>query len=905
MPSTDSITEGVRVRHSSFGAGRVEAIRGRVVIVHFEHGLEACEMDSLSAMRTPVEALELDNWHDPLATVTHAQALAIHSINDQWGVFSRSRIQLLPHQLWVCHKVTATWPTRWLVADDVGLGKTIEAGLVLLPLLSKGKVRRVLVICPASLVEQWQVRLRTMFDIRLTKFVPAADTVQGDFWGTHSQVVASLQTLRADKKGRHERIFESEPWDLLLVDEAHHLNSDIESGATLGYKFVERLISEEKVASAVFFSGTPHRGKDFAFLSLLSLLRPDLFDVDRDLSEQLPNIARVVIRNNKQNVTDLSGKRLFQAPSVSSETYCYSPEEAAFYEMLTDFITTGKAYASSLSASDARLVTLVLIAMQKLASSSVAAIRRALDGRLNRLSEKREKLANLQSELARLRSKAVDYEELDFGDPSDEISEMEETIAPLFSAVSLMEGEEDRLQELVRSATEVIAETKVNRILDVIDTRFAGEPVLLFTEYKATQSLLMSALLHRYGSGSVTFINGDEKADDVIDAEGHTQTLRVNRQTASDRFNSGDVRFLISTEAGGEGIDLQERCANLIHVDLPWNPMRLHQRVGRLNRYGQKKQVQVVTLRNPETVESRIWDKLNGKIGHIMRALGPAMDEPEDLFQLVLGMTSSSLFRELFTEAAEVPSETLNAWFEQKTATFGGVDVIGAVNDLVGHCARFDFQQASSHIPPLDLPALQPFLEGILRINKRRVRRSEEGIGFKTPELWLETIGIRTHYENLNFDRRTIGRDSVTRVLGVGNKLVDLALNQACELQASVTMIPSDHLPRPLIVLRVSDRVTGTDALVRAIIVGVEINKSSESNLLRDWEVLQRLNPIAMATVQGTHRAPSHEIRDAARLAVKIASGFVISSMNDINENFRIPDVEVVATFWPVVSPKD
>ena len=98
------------------------------------------------------------------------------------------------------------------------------------------------------------------------------------------------------------------------------------------------------------------------------------------------------------------------------------------------------------------------------------------------------------------------------------------------------------------------------------------------------------------------------------------------RETATSKFNGGQARFLVSTEAGGEGIDLQERCHTLIHVDLPWNPMRLHQRVGRLNRYGQKEQVQVVTLRNPDTVEALIWDKLNAKIESIKMAFDEVMD---------------------------------------------------------------------------------------------------------------------------------------------------------------------------------------------------------------------------------------------------------------------------------------
>jgi superfamily II DNA/RNA helicase len=128
------------------------------------------------------------------------------------------------------------------------------------------------------------------------------------------------------------------------------------------------------------------------------------------------------------------------------------------------------------------------------------------------------------------------------------------------------------------------------------------------------------------------------------DAKGKVKSISEERTAASNKFNAGSVRFLVSTEAAGEGIDLQESAYTLIHVDLPWNPMRLHQRVGRLNRYGQKHRVEVMTLRNPSTVESLIWEKLNEKIDSIMQSVGEVMDEPEDLLELVLGMTSPKMF---------------------------------------------------------------------------------------------------------------------------------------------------------------------------------------------------------------------------------------------------------------------
>ena len=794
------------VRHNWMGIGQVMMHDGGpTVLVRFDHGIEECEAADFELVDTPWQVLARPEWHPPLEVITRALGQAIRSVNDAWGVFSWSRITLLPHQLWVCRQVNRDRPTRWLVADDVGLGKTIEAGLILLPLISRGDIRRLLILCPRSLVEQWQYRMRTMFNIRLTAYTREADTPSADFWNTHNQVIASVQTLRLDRGGRHGRLLEADAWDMVAVDEAHHLNADEQTGPTLGYKLVEGLLEASRIGSMVFFTGTPHRGKNYGFLALLRLLRPDLFDPRRPVDDQLPNLKQVMIRNNKHNVTDLAGNQLFQEPVVRSETYAYTPEEAKFYHMLTEFILTGKAYAQTLAQSERRTVILVLIAMQKLASSSVAAIRRALHGRLGRIVGGRKRLAELEE---RLRS----YREREEEGDTDTASAMEEQIVKLSAQIVLMTDEEPRLRELVATADAVTEETKVRKILELLEGPFAGRPVLLFTEYKATQSLLMSKLLSRFGPQCVTFINGDGRADGVSDGPGPPRSFTETRERAAERFNAGQVRFLVSTEAGGEGIDLQQNCHSLIHIDLPWNPMRLHQRVGRLNRYGQTRKVEVFTVRNPDTIEARIWDKLNAKIEQIMRALGRVMRQPEDLFQLVLGMSSPALFTEVFTDAASVPPDSLSDWFDAKTARFGGEDVLAAVQALVGNCARFDFQQASRQIPRLDLPDLKPFFKAMLSLNKRKVQDESNGLTFLTPESWATFPGVRREYQNMVFERA--GKDA-QRVLGVGHRLVDQALAQACGSTASVAAIPDTVLEFPLYVFSVTDRVTSTGGQVR------------------------------------------------------------------------------------------
>lgn len=887
--------KGDRVTHAIFGTGEVRLDDDDTVIVRFDSGdIQECPKHEIKLLQSLQEALLSSEWHDSTEVLAKIQALAIRSINDVWGVFSLARIDLLPHQLWVCRRVVQEMPTRWLVADDVGLGKTIEAGLILWTLLNKGVVKRILILCPASLVEQWQYRLRTMFDIRLTKYTTEADTPKSDFWNTNHQVVASLPTLRKDSRGRHKRMYEAEPWDLLIIDEAHHLNAD-EKEMTLGYSLIDRLINEfKRVKSAVFFSGTPHRGKHYQFFALLKLLRDDLFNPklaissEINLQTQMRSLRHVMLRNNKQSVTDMKGKKLFSPHTVSSETYSYSESEAEFYEKLTEFILTGKAYASGLDDFNQRAVMLILTCMQKLASSSVAAIRRALERRLQRNRENLKKLELAQQQKQKIdRTFISQFEEEDI-QTSDELSQLEEEILVLTENLRLVENEIPWLEDLIAAAQKVETETKITAILNILETRFADRQVLFFTEYKATQSLLMSALISRYGDGCITFINGEEKAEGV---KGHKTLLLEKRENAAKKFNEREVRFLVSTEAGGEGIDLQENCYSLIHIDLPWNPMRLHQRVGRLNRYGQKHIVEVITLRNPDTVETRIWDKLNQKIENIMQSLDAVMAEPEDLLELVLGMTSPKLFQEIFSEA-NGKKEDLNQWFDLKTAKFGGKDAIATVREMVGSCDKFDFQQASPLLPQVDLPDLQPFFINMLHINKRRITQTPEGLSFITPDDWLGEPAIQKRYENMHFERSRRDKSTMLSLLGVGHRLFGQALQQAIDLPVGVTCLI--NLEYPLFVFRIADRVTSKQINVRQAIAAIT-GLSNQFALLKDWQLLQQLNQLS----SNTNSDLVNESGDFIYQQLEQAEIFLRANLHILDLPFQIPTLQAIAIFYP------
>ncbi len=896
---------GDQVHHKRHGIGSVILDEGSTVVIRFDHGIESCEKADIQIILQPIQAAKEYKWDNPLEVITKIQAEAIQTVNATWGVFALSKIALLPHQLWVCRRVQEQWPARWLVADDVGLGKTIEAGLILSPLIARGRARRILIICPASLVRQWQERLFEMFDLRFTVYRPESDTDTSHFWEMNDQVIVSLQTLRADSNNRHTRFFAAEPWDLIMVDEAHHINANEHDKTTLGYTLIERLEREKRVQSMIFFTGTPHRGKNYSFLALLKLLRPDLFDPQKSFKEQLPNLRKVMIRNNKQNVTDLNGKRLFKEPIVKAETYEYSQAEADFYRMMTEFILTGKTYAASLTKqTQGQAVMLVLIALQKLASSSVAAVRKTLKRRLSAIQEQ----SKVQSE--RIEKMVAQYKQTEEQEDLDQVSIFDETIAEVSLGLKLMEDEKTQLQKLVEAANLVKEETKIAKIMAIVKEKYPDKQILFFTEYKATQALLMSALQMHFGDGCVAFINGDEFLEEVTNTSGRTMTIREKRQDAVAKFNSGKVRFLISTEAGGEGIDLQERCHTLIHVDLPWNPMRLHQRVGRLNRYGQTKQVEVITVRNPDTVESAIWDKLNHKIAQINLALQQVMDDPEDMLQLVLGMTSPNIFREMFGTAHDVAPESLSHWFDEKTARFGGEDAIDTVKALVGNSARFDFQQVAHQIPKLDLPALRPFLLAMLTLNQRQIKQSGDGkISFLTPLPWLENEpAIKRRYDNMTFERTEGKRNKTAHILGVGHKLMDKALAEAQNSTARTTILNTPTFKKPLFIFKIQDQVTDTSGIVRTSIIGIEVDTHNQCKLLLDWELLKMLNDFTTtpSELRRLKQPPPQEQKsyDVEKLYEECAH-FLESKIDTLELPFKVPIKELWAILLPVDSDAD
>jgi hypothetical protein len=300
-------------------------------------------------------------------------------------------------------------------------------------------------------------------------------------------------------------------------------------------------------------------------------------------------------------------------------------------------------------------------------------------------------------------------------------------------------------------------------------------------------------------------------------------------------------------------------------------------------------------LRNPDTVESLIWEHLNSKLERIEVALSQVMEAPEDLLQLVLGMSPTDVFRRLFADAPG-DRESVGTWFDSQTSTLGGRDILEVVKDLVGHCARFDFQQVSGLIPRIDLPALKPFLKDMLERHHRRVTESGGVITFLAPEPWAAQPGVRERYEGMTFDREA-GEQG--KVLGVGHRLVDVALWEALDREASVALLPVSALPHPLLVFRVTDQLTVTDANVRGVTFAVE-DRPAGPALLRDWELLGRLNEVrGRLTARPEQLSPSQQERVALAGRIELLGAFGCDQVEALSLPFRRPHIALTGALWP------
>ncbi len=549
-----------------------------------------------------------------------AQALLIWQENS--GALARLDIDPLPHQINLVHHILNSGNLNWLIADDVGLGKTIETGMLLHALNQRGLARRVLLITPAGLTRQWQEELYHKFRFDDFRIFGEDFHINAPWqWKGQDRVIASLDTLK--QEAQLESIMQAENWDLIIFDEAHRL-SRRQYGLSLktSERFELARHLRSKTENLLLLSATPHQGMQDKFVALLELLRPDR-KRDFDLLSLKPEILHdMVFRNHKADVTDVNGNFIFQGKITRAIEVPSSRDALNFDSSLQSYLRKGYE-AGKLQGRTGQAIGFVMTVYRKLAASSAAAIYQALCNRLARLSA-----ASCIEDDSLLDARYEgEWEEQQCG-----------------SNREFFDGERELLLDLIDQAGILVADDiKVARLLDTVVHHIlvnnSHEKVLIFTEYKSTQAHLKSKLSAAFGEANVEVLNGGMH---------HRE-----RREAIARFEDAG-QFLISTEAGGEGINLQRHCHIMVNFDLPWNPMRLVQRIGRLYRYGQRHRVVVLNIHQPDSLDLKIIELMYSRIDTVVNdmAIVLAQEFNEGLKEEILGEFADLIdIKEILEEA--------------------------------------------------------------------------------------------------------------------------------------------------------------------------------------------------------------------------------------------------------------
>ena len=278
-----------------------------------------------------------------------------------------------------------------------------------------------------------------------------------------------------------------------------------------------------------------------------------------------------------------------------------------------------------------------------------------------------------------------------------------------------------------------------------------------------------------------------------------------------------------------------------------------------------------------------------------MEALRHAMDEPEDLMQMVLGMAGPSFFNELFTEGQSVPADRFDEWFDAKTRSLGGQSAIATVKELVGNCQSFDLSQLDD-VPRKDLPDLVPFFHGALLKNRRRPDREGGTFTFNTPEKWLVAPGVKSRYRNLIFHRHPSDSEEAQRIVGVGHQAFDRALSQALDEEGSLALFRETR--SPLVIFQIQDAVTTGSGHLRRVAVGVTENDTNDLVVLRDDQVLDVLNERKPGQSESGD-TPPHGSSESILAWLERARNYAIKNIDDLQLPFRKPLLGDFVLLWP------
>ncbi len=793
-------------------------------------------------------------------------ANALRMWNENTGALSHLEIDPLPHQIYLVHHILASGNLNWLIADDVGLGKTIEVGMLMSALIQRKLARRILIVSPAGLVKQWQDELHNKF--RLSEFeIYGVDfhVRQPRQWRTHNHVIGSVDRLKAPE--HLESLHRAGYWDLIVFDEAHWLSrrrwgSKVEAAQRFRLAASLRPYSD----AFVLLTGTPHQGKPDKFQALLELLRPELKREIQAVEVQPQILRKMVIRNHKADVTDSDGRLVFRGKVTRAIRIPLGKAEQAFDRSLQRYLREGYE-AGRLLGQKGRAIGFTMTTYRKLAASSIRAIHDSLARRRQRLLETgAELLADITDEEAHDERFRGEWEE-----------------ARTTSGREFFSGEVDLLDDLIAEAKTLLrADPKldafVTKIVRPILESNQDEKLVIFSEYRSTQQYLQHALESIYGTGSVTLINGS------MNWEERAQAIREFEGAAS---------FLISTEAGGEGVNLHHKCHILVNFDLPWNPMRLVQRVGRLYRYGQEETVVVFNVHSPQTLDSHIVDLLYDRIDRIVQDLAPLGGEfKEGLEDEILGELAE------LVDVHDILEDALRVGESRTTQRLdGALDeariALEKQRELFEYAAGFDPQEMAGEFT-LSRDHVKAFVEamlGMLGIELREVTHQGEVFDLRLPEDVRDALpGYLTRLRAV-FDRKLARTRADWEMMDFGSPFLRYLLERAEEHRFGGLVAEVADLPLRCVVAAILRWQNDQGFRMRQELAAIGLNSDEavelNPNVFSDW----LLKPARGGDGQGG--------RTEAKSCLTACKGAAERRLGDLsNADLHPENLEVIAAAW-------
>ena len=535
---------------------------------------------------------------------------------DRFLSLSGSRIDVTPHQVEAAHEILTSHDQRYLLADEVGLGKTIEAGIVIEELMARGRAERVLIVTPASLKLQWQEEMKDKFDqdyvIYDRDYVNAISRSTGseNIWEHDDLVITSIDFAKQEAEGdAQEDMLEPlrrAEWDIAVFDESHHLtarrDNDGQKRRTDRYKVGEAV--SKNADSLLFLTGTPHKGKSDQFYFMVDLIEPYRFEDEDNINPE--SLDDLMIRRLKSNPNMIhsDGSPMFPEKQIDTLSVEFTNEEYTLYQDITKYLST---YYRLGEEQQSNAAGFSMVIYQKRLVSSIRAIQRSLERRASVLKQggKDELSQVVRSLLDQYRERPETLTEKQRQRVEEELQELSGGQDP-----EQRQQELEVVKDLTQRTKQIEVDSKAQRLRTAITDLLEREPeekVLVFTEYTDTLEYLR-----------------DEVLSDFDVAQIHGGLAQSQRREEVEKFRS-EANIMLATDAAREGINLQFAHI-MVNYDLPWNPIRIDQRMGRLHRYGQDEQVNIYNLFVEDTRESDILKQLVEKIDTIEDDLGVSSD---------------------------------------------------------------------------------------------------------------------------------------------------------------------------------------------------------------------------------------------------------------------------------------